>query len=296
MNRAKFAVPNGSVRSIPRLFMEHPIHPTLSDLESLVRQAGEIVLAGVGQEHEIGYKGPLDLVTEIDHRSEDYLVGAIRERFPADKIITEESGSLDGDSANRWFIDPLDGTINYAHGIPLYCVSIAYADLEGLRLGAIYDPRHAECFSAERGRGAWLNGRPIHISPIDELAHSLMVTGFVPSVWEEVEKNLVYFARLTRRTQGVRRLGTAALDLCYLAAGRVEGFWELRLSPWDVAAGGLIAREAGAIVTDLEGHPDFLVPPYAILAANPGLHAEILALFHGPDAQADEPPIPTGAE
>ena len=252
------------------------MHPTRSDLKSLARRAGEILFDGFGQEHQIGYKGLLDLVTEVDHRSEDFLVQAIRERFPADQIVTEESGNLAGTSANRWFIDPLDGTVNYAHGVPFFCVSIGYADSQGLRLGAIFDPVHAECFSAERGQGAWVNEVPIHVSENLDITHSLLVTGFAPNAWDQTQKNLELFGRMVQITQGVRRLGSAALDLCYVACGRMDGYWELKLNAWDLAAGTLIAAEAGARVTDLSGRPEYMRPPYDLLVANPGLHAQLL--------------------
>jgi myo-inositol-1(or 4)-monophosphatase len=256
------------------------MHPTHFDLESLARQAGEILLAGFGQEHEIGYKGLLDLVTEMDHRSEEILIRAIRERFPADQIVTEESGNLAGESANRWFIDPRDGTINYAHGLPFFCVSLGYADSQGLRLGAVFDPVHAECFSAERGQGAWLNGEPIRVTENLDITHSLLVTGFAPNAFELTHKNLELFGRMIEITQGVRRLGSAALDLCYVACGRVDGYWETKLNAWDLAAGTLIAAEAGAVVTDLSGRPEYMRPPYDLLVSNPGLHPQLLAVLN----------------
>ena len=255
------------------------MHPTRSDLESLARRAGEILLNGFGQEHQIDPKGLLDLVTEMDHRSEDLLVQAIRERFPADPIATEESGNLAGESANRWFIDPLDGTVNYAHGVPIFCVSLAYADSQGLRLGVVFDPVHAECFSAERGQGAWLNGVPIHVSENQDITHSLLVTGFAANAREKTLKNIELFGRMVQITQGVRRLGSAALDLCYVACGRMDGYWELMLNAWDMAAGALIAEEAGARVTDLSGRPEYMRPPYDLLVANPGLHARLLEVL-----------------
>jgi myo-inositol-1(or 4)-monophosphatase len=174
-------------------------------------------------------------------------------------------------------VDPLDGTVNYAHDVPFFSISIAF-QMEGeLRLGAVYDPLRDECFSAEQGKGAWLNGTPIQVSGAQDLLHSLLVTGFPYDIRENPVNNLDNYARLSLLTQGVRRMGSAALDLAYVACGRFEGYWELRLNPWDVAAGGLIAQEAGAIVTDMHGKPDFISKPQSILAATPQIHALMLA-------------------
>lgn len=253
------------------------MHPSLADIETLARQAGDILCGRFGQEHDVFLKGKYDLATEADHASEDFLVQAIQSRFPEDPILTEESGSLEGSSANGWFIDPLDGTINFAHGVPIFCVSIGYARQGRMELGAVYDPSRGECFCAERGQGAFLNGRPIRVSAVEDLALSLLATGFPHNLGTHTRNNLDYFARLATRTQGVRRLGSAALDICWTAAGRFDGFWEVQMSAWDVAAGGLIAAEAGAVVTDLSGRPDFFHPPFEMLAANPFIHPQVLA-------------------
>lgn len=254
--------------------------PSLTDIRTLARQAGDILRAGFGQSHQIDYKGPVDLVTEVDHRSEEFILHFIQTHFPGDRIITEESGIFDGDNSNKWYIDPLDGTVNYAHGVPIYCVSIGYVEAGSLRLAAVYDPGRDELFSAERACGAYLNEKPIHATQTPDLLHSLLVTGFPYDAWNSPRNNLDNFARLTRQTQGVRRLGSAALDLCYVAAGRFDGYWEMKLHPWDLAAGALIAAEAGAKVTDLEGEQGFLEPPFDIVAANPTLHGLILDALH----------------
>ncbi|HCC78711.1 MAG: hypothetical protein A2X25_14810 [Chloroflexi bacterium GWB2_49_20] len=251
--------------------------PNLTDLENLARQAGDILRAGYAREHQVDYKGIIDLVTEVDHQSEDFILDQIRTRFPGHAILAEESGKSDGSKDHLWFIDPLDGTVNYAHNIPIFCVSIGYAHEGATRLGVVYDPMRDECFSAERGRGAWLNGSPLHVSSIQELVHSLLVTGFPYDTWNTSDDNFENFVRFAKLTQGVRRLGSAALDLCYVAAGRFDGFWELSLSAWDVAAGGLIAEEAGALVTNVDGGPDYISTPQSILAATPGLHGLMLA-------------------
>jgi myo-inositol-1(or 4)-monophosphatase len=254
--------------------------PTLPEVEEIARRAGEILRAGFEHEHQLEYKGVIDLVTEVDHQSEAFLLAEIQNRFPGSSILAEESGSLEGDKEHLWYVDPLDGTVNYAHGIPIFCVSIGYAHRGVTTLGVVYDPLRDEAFTAERGRGAWLNGRPLHVSRVEELDHSLLVTGFPYDAWNSPRNNLEYFGRFARLTQGVRRLGSAALDLCYVAAGRFDGFWELSLKPWDVAAAGLIAEEAGALVTDIDGGPDYISPPQSILAAPATLHPKMLAVLH----------------
>jgi myo-inositol-1(or 4)-monophosphatase len=170
--------------------------------------------------------------------------------------------------------------VNFAHGVPLFTVSIGYAEGGELRLGAVYEPLRDEMYLAERGRGAWLNGQPIHASAVDNLDQSLLVTGFPYDIRTHPENNLELFTRFMLLSQGVRRLGSAALDLCYVATGRLDGFWEVRLKPWDVAAGGLIAQEAGASVSDTLGGPDYLRPPCSILACAPGIQAQMLAVLN----------------
>jgi myo-inositol-1(or 4)-monophosphatase len=262
------------------------ISASLADLENLARQAGEILRAGFGQHNAVYYKGEIDLVTDCDRRSEAFLVSEIRRRFPGQRIIAEESGQLPGDAGCLWYIDPLDGTVNFAHGIPIFTVSIGYAEQGQMRLGTVYDPMRDECFTAEAGRGAWLNGQPVHVSDTQELDQSLLITGFPYDIRTNPVNNLDLFVRFSLRSQGVRRLGSAAMDLCYVACGRVDGFWEARLSAWDIAAGGLIAREAGATVTNLSGEPDYLLPPCSILAAPPAVYPQMLRLIH------DTPPPP----
>ncbi|MCL4562349.1 MAG: inositol monophosphatase [Chloroflexi bacterium] len=253
--------------------------PTLQDLVALARKAGEILRQGFGQQHQVTHKGLVDLVTEADHRSEEFLIGEIRRLFPGDAIVTEESGRLPGNSGGRWYIDPLDGTVNYAHGLPFFSVSLAYAEDEQVIMAAVCDPLRQEIFSAERGRGAWLNDAPIRVSHAEELVQSLLATGFAYDTWNNPSNNLENYARFARLSQGVRRFGSAALDGCYLAAGRLDGYWEMKLEPWDVAACGLIAEEAGATVTGYLGSPGYVDPPCSILAANPVLHAKMLAVL-----------------
>ncbi len=261
------------------------MNPTLSDVETLARQAGEILRQGFsrrpgfGRQIRIDPKGQYDLVTEIDHQSEAYLISEIQRRFPSHRVMAEESGETSGHDCCIWYIDPVDGTINYAHGVPFFSVSIAYEEEGVMRLGAVYDPSQDECFTAARGQGAWLNDEPIHVSQIENLENSLLVTGFPYDAPTHPDNNLNHFNRFTLTTQGVRRLGSAALDLSYVAAGRLDGFWEIRLSPWDVAAGALIVEEAGGMVTNLQGLPNYLSLPQSILAANPSIHPKMLETF-----------------
>lgn len=253
--------------------------PTLNDLTTLARTAGEILRAGFGKVHTIDFKGEIDLVTEVDHQSEDYLLGEISKRFPEHRVFSEESGERQGSAEDIWYVDPLDGTLNYSHGLALFCVSIAYAHNGQLTLAVVYDPIADELFTAERSRGAHLNGALIHASAVSELKSSLLVTGFPYDAWTNPVNNFAEFERFSKRSQGVRRLGSAALDLCYVAAGRLDGFWEIRLNAWDVAAGALIAQEAGATVTNVRGGADFMTKPQSVLAANPTLHSLMLAIL-----------------
>jgi len=250
--------------------------PTLTDVITLARQAGDILRTSFGQLLHVDHKGVIDLVSEADRRSEQFLLSYIHQHFPGDRIMAEESGELAGTSDRVWYIDPLDGTVNYVHGLPIYSVSIAYAEGSELRLGVVYDPMRDECFSAEIGVGAWLNGQPIHPSHTPDLDHALLVTGFPYDIRTNPDNNLDHYTHFALHSQGVRRLGSAALDLCYVACGRFDGFWELRLNPWDVAAGGLIAREAAATITSLAGEDDFISPPQSVLAANPHIHPLML--------------------
>lgn len=249
---------------------------TLSYIENLALQAGSILRAGYNKEHEIKYKGIIDPVTEIDRQSEDYLLGEVQRDFPDHHIFSEESGVIKGNDEHIWYIDPLDGTVNYAHNIPIFSVSIGYAYKGDLTFGAVYDPMRDELFLAERGKGATLNGKPIHVSETTELQKSLLVTGFPYDAWNTEHDNFANFIKFGKLSQGVRRFGSAALDLCYVASGRFDGFWELSLKPWDVAAGGLVCQEAGAHITNVKGESDFISPPQSVVATTPGIHARML--------------------
>jgi myo-inositol-1(or 4)-monophosphatase len=254
--------------------------PTLDELINIAHQAGEILRQSFGKNLQVEYKSLTDLVSEADRQSERLLLNYIRQHFPGDSIQAEESGGSPGSSERVWYVDPLDGTVNYLHGIPIYSVSIAYAESGVLRVGVVYDPVHDECFSAEHGKGAYLNGQPIYPATATDLDHALLVTGFSYDIREISDNNLDNFAYFALHSQGVRRLGSAALDLCYVACGRLDGFWELILQPWDLAAGALIVMEAGARVTNIDGGPDFLASPPSVIAANHQLHPLILSGVH----------------
>ena len=256
--------------------------PTRSELEHLACQAGEILRAGYNKDHQVSFKGVIDPVTEIDRASEDFLLGEINKSWPGSYIMSEESGVTQGNAENRWYVDPLDGTVNYAHHIPIFAVSVGYAYKDNMQLGVVYDPMRDELFSAERGKGAFLNGQTIHVSDATELQKSLLVTGFPYDAWDTEQDNFANFIRFGKLTQGVRRFGSAALDICYVAAGRFDGFWELALKPWDVAVGGLIAEEAGARVSNMNNLPDYLSSPQSIIASAPGIHAKILENLEAP--------------
>ena len=240
---------------------------------ALAREAGAILLEGYGRAHRPERKGRIDLVTEYDRRSEALLLDRLRERFPGDTLFAEESGVHAGTAGNvRWLVDPLDGTTNFAHNYPFFAVSIA-AEVGGrLTAAAVYDPVRDEMFDAAAGEGAALNGRPIRVTDVDRLEDALLVTGFPYSIREDPEPTLRLFRAFLVRAQGIRRDGSAALNLCYLACGRFDGFWETDLSPWDMAAGVLIVREAGGLVTGFEDE-EFRVEVPRILASNGALHS-----------------------
>ena len=253
--------------------------PSIDFLIRLSKEAGEILKDGFGKEHQISYKGPINLVTEIDRQSEDLLVGRIRGEFPKHSIVAEESGFLDGQQEHRWFIDPVDGTSNYAKGFPIFCVSIGYAYQGKMCLAAVYDPLRDESFYAERGQGAWLNGERIHVTSTNRLIDSMLVTGF-PYDMAQKENNLSHFVRLAHEVQTIRRLGSAVLDQAYVAAGRLDGYWEIGISAWDIAAGTLLIEEAGGLVTTIKGEKDYFKPPFDIIAANPDLHPKLLKILN----------------
>lgn len=254
------------------------MEPTLQEVIQFAQKAGDILQAGVGTDLNIQHKGRIDIVTKTDKLSENYLLDEIKKRYPHHTVFTEETGHHEGDADHCWYIDPLDGTANYAHGVPLYCVSIAYAKKQQLRLAVVLDPTRPECFSAESGKGAWLNGKSIHVSGVSQLVDALLVTGF-PYHTESVNNNLDNFRSFFFEAQSVRRLGSAALDLCYTACGRTDGYWQIQSHAWDMAAGALVLREAGGIVTNVAGEDEILQEPYDTVAATPLIHAAMLRIL-----------------
>ncbi len=274
--------------NLPLCFFRENMKPTIIELITWARNAGSILREGYGKNHLITHKGAIDLVTERDRLSEAYLLNQIHGKYPDHTIEAEESGHISGTGSAHWYIDPLDGTTNYAHHMPYFAVSIAYTEGNVLELGVVYDPMHDECFSAERGQGAYLNGEKIHVSQTQDLLSSLLVTGF-PYSREGAEKNLENFAHFTRLSQGVRRLGSAAIDLCYIASGRLDGYWEVSLQPYDLAGGALVVREAGGIVTSLQGDTNLFNPPYSILAGNSFIYALLLNEFQSMLIKTSDP-------
>jgi myo-inositol-1(or 4)-monophosphatase len=251
--------------------------PTLNQVVTWAKTAGELVYAGFEEEHIIGFKSAVDVVTEMDKSSETFILEQIRGNFPQHAILTEESGALAGEDEHLWIIDPLDGTVNYAHRLPIYSISIAYQYHGQLQLGVVYDPSLNECFSAERGKGAFLNGKRISVSKTLQLVQTLMVTGFpYDRHSDDYFRALRLFGHITSITQGVRRLGSAALDLCYVASGRLDAYFELSIHPWDIAAAALIVQEAGGIVRDIHGQVDFMKEPYSLIGSAPGVYQQLL--------------------
>ncbi len=235
-------------------------------------KAGKILKDHLGQIEEINHKGEIDLVTNVDRLSERSIVETIKAHYPHHQILAEEGGNnSETTSEYKWLIDPLDGTTNYIHGLPYFCVSIALEKEGELILGVVYDPVREELFTAEKGQGAFLNQKRITVSKVEKLEKSLLVTGFPPSIWQDQGKSFEHFKNFTVRCQGVRRLGSAAIDLCYVAAGRLDAFWERGLKPWDMGAGAVLVREAGGCVTDFQGR-NFDVYQAEILASNGRIH------------------------
>ncbi len=227
---------------------------------------------------EIKYKGVVDLVTQADLESEKIIVEEISHAFPKHDFLSEEGSEKKTNSTYLWLIDPLDGTTNYAHRYPIFSVSIALQFEGEVILGVVFDPNLNELFLAEKGEGAFLNGKLIKVSDVDCLNNSLLITGFPYSIREKPEHIFDYFKNFTLKAQGVRRCGSAALDLCSVASGRIDGFWEVGLKPWDTAAGSLILKEAGGTLTKFDGSPfDIFFPQ--VLATNGKIHQEMLDVF-----------------
>jgi len=249
----------------------------ISAMQSIAREAGALLMDFFHQRVKIEYKGDADLVTVADRKSEALILERIRKQFPTHDVMGEEGARIESGSDFKWYVDPLDGTTNFAHGFPVFCVSLA-VEYRGRRVaGVIYDPTRDEMFTAELGKGALLNGQPIHVSATSRLAECLVGTGF-PSQKRHKSPNIYFYHQLTLRTHGVRRAGSAALDLCNVACGRFDGFWEFNLNPWDTAAGVLIAEEAGGRVTNFSGGP-FQLDSRETLASNGLVHDALIAEF-----------------
>ncbi len=241
-------------------------------------KAGRILRENINGIREVRFKGDINLVTEMDIRAERAVVDTLLHSFPSHGILAEEEASIRNGSEFTWIIDPLDGTTNYAHGYPCFSVSIALEQSGEIILGIVYDPMRDELFTAERGLGAFLNERTIRVSTADRLIRSLLATGFPYDRKVSRKNNLNNFNNLLMASQEVRRDGSAALDLCSVAAGRFDGFWELKLKPWDVAAGSLIVLEAGGIVTDFSG-TTFSIHKDEIVASNGKIHGQMIHIL-----------------
>jgi myo-inositol-1(or 4)-monophosphatase len=241
------------------------------------RAAGRLLRDELSGARRIAYKGsPTNLVTEMDQRAEALILGRLRGAFPDDAILAEERGAAGGRSGRRWIVDPLDGTTNYAHGLPLFGVSIALEEARRLVLGVVYDPMRDELFVGERGGGATLNDAPIRVSATRSIDESLLVTGFPYDIRATADTNLPEYAAMSLRARAVRRLGSAVIDLAYVACGRFDGYWELRLGPWDVAAGAVLVDEAGGRITGVDGGALDVDAP-TLLATNGLIHDALLA-------------------
>lgn len=246
--------------------------------EELAKKAGLLLKSKFNQKHDITYKGDINIVTEADKMSEDLIISEIISVFPDHGILSEESPSITGSASARWIIDPLDGTTNYAHAFPVFCVSIALEIEDCAAIGVIYDPMRDELFTATRNNGAFLNGSKIKVSAINNLTRSLLATGFPYDIRDSMENNLDYFNAMAIKVQAIRRAGAAALDLAYIAAGRFDGFWELKLKPWDTAAGSLIVQEAGGSISDMSGN-NWNISSAGMIASNGLIHQQMLDIL-----------------
>jgi myo-inositol-1(or 4)-monophosphatase len=249
----------------------------MAPMQSMAREAGALLMDYFHQHVKIEYKGDVDLVTVADRKSEAMILERIREQFPTHDVMGEEGTRIETGSDYKWYVDPLDGTTNFAHGYPVFCVSLAVEHRGNRIAGVVYDPTRDEMFAAELGGGARLNDSVIHVSATPNLGECLIATGF-PSQKRHKNPNIYFYHQLTLRTHGVRRAGSAALDLCDVASGRFDGFWEFNLNPWDTAAGVLVVEEAGGKVTDFSGG-EFQIASRETLASNGLVHDALLHEF-----------------
>jgi myo-inositol-1(or 4)-monophosphatase len=246
--------------------------------ELAARLAGKYIIDSMSNLGRVDEKGRADLVTSVDRGSEEIIIREIHKKYPDHAILAEESGEEASTGDFRWVVDPIDGTTNFVHGYPFFCVSIAVQRREETVAAVVFDPFHGEMFSAIKDQGAFLNQGRVSVSPTPDLSHSLLATGFPYRAGEEWQHSMALFKGFYSRTHGVRRDGAAALDLCYVAAGRFDGFWEYELNPWDVAAGLLIVQEAGGVTSDFQGRHSSILDKQ-ILATNGKIHEEMLGVI-----------------
>jgi len=258
---------------------EEGVMPMLEQAKQAAVAAGRLIKNRAGNAANIQTKAgqETNLVTELDREAESLIIRTLLARYPDHDILAEESGSHSHVSDYRWVIDPIDGTTNFAHGLPIFCVSIGLEYRGNIILGVVYDPTRDELFTAERGKGAFMNSMPIRVSDAPSLIESVLVTGFAYNV-SSTHENIDHFQNFLLEARGVRRLGSAALDLCYVAAGRLDGYWEMSLNPWDMAAGVLLVEEAGGKFTDLEGRPS-TIHNKKILVSNGRIHDQMVGVL-----------------
>jgi myo-inositol-1(or 4)-monophosphatase len=245
---------------------------------NIAQEAGQLIKEGASKEFNVSYKGPVDLVTSVDLASQRLIKKRLASAFPTHQIIAEESGNVAATKQYAWIVDPLDGTTNFAHKFPIFSVSIALKTNNQIVLGVVHEINFAETFWAIKGEGAWLNGKKIKTSQINDLDKALLATGFPYNLRNNYQPVMKLFSSFALKTQGIRRAGAATIDLCYVACGRLDGFWELGLKPWDMAAGSLIVEEAGGKVSRFDGSPLNLWHP-EIVASNNILHQQMLEII-----------------
>jgi myo-inositol-1(or 4)-monophosphatase len=267
-------------RRIFRIFQTRKEIPMIQLAIEAALEAGKFLKESVGKVLEVERKfgQETNLVTQIDKNAEEIIINKIRRKYPDHDFLAEESGSHNKQSEYRWVIDPLDGTLNFTHGVPLFSVSIAVEERGEVVAGVVYEPNLDELFTAEKGKGAFLNRKPIRVSRINTLIESMIVTGFPYSIRDNPENAVQHFVNMLMKAQGIRRLGSAAVDLCYVACGRFEGFWEVSLSPWDMAAGVLLVQEAGGRFTDFHGKPSSIYTKQ-VLATNGLVHDKVVEIL-----------------
>ncbi len=267
-----------TLKTAPATVTISPMDDILSLAIQCAKESGRIQRYSYQKQFDIRYKGEINIVTDVDMACQERIVGLIRSAFPDDVVISEEQENSFSAPGNRWIVDPLDGTTNYAHGYPFFCTSVAYETQRGVEVGVVYNPIFDELFYAVRGRGAFLNGEQVRVSVVSEMKRALLSTGFPYDLPTNRRNNIANFLRFLYEAQAVRRDGSAALNLSYVACGRFDGHWELKLNPWDLAAGALIVQEAGGTVTDLQGGP-FNLYRGDILASNGIIHSRMAGIL-----------------